>query len=296
MNNKRTKPRIEIIKVNETMIDRIKDMQDKKNLTNKEVAGIVNISLDKYKNIRRGKNQTIEDKLLHDLASLFGCTRDFLACESNIETTDKEGRNITFPIDFDDVNSKLDDISQYLRNPNHYQTLNSIHLILCRMPAFIMNDILASLNTLCKNVPIAMLMDRKDELSKEKLAFILDNLTSDNPEYTKMTIKLTEADIHLGKKRNRKALNTYLEIIYHGSLYSRKVVIKAIDNVKLLQDGWSSFPNELKPLSNYYEKISSSPSCELPSNAEQIISSYLETQKIQLMKRSEYTKLLAPKY
>lgn len=292
--NKRTKPRIDTINVNETMIERIKKMQKEKNLTNKEVAGSVNISLDKYKNIRSGKNDTIENKLLHDLASVFGCTRDYLACESDIKTYDKEGRNITFPITFDDFNPKLDDISKYLRTD--YQTLNSIHLILCRIPASIRNDILKSLNALCKKIPITMLIDRKDELSKEKLAFVLDNLTADNPEYTKMTIKLTEADIHLSKKRNRKALNTYLEIIYHASLYSRKVVIKAIDNVKLLQDGWSSFPNELKPLSNYYETISSSFSCDLPTNAEQIIFSYLEAQKIQLMRRSEYTKLLEPKY
>ena len=282
------------INVTETMIERIQKMQKEKNLINKEVANAVNISEYKYKNIRNGKNLTIEDKLLHDLASVFGCTRDYLACESNIKTYDKEGRDITYPINFDIANQKLTDVYKYLKAD--YETLNSIHLILCRMPAFIRNDILTSLNALCKNVPIAMLMDRKDELSKEKLAFILDNLTSDNPEYTKMTIKLTEADIHLSKKRNRKALNTYLEIIYHASLYSRKVVIKAIDNVKLLQDGWSSFPNELKPLSNYYETISSSLSCNLPTNAEQIIFSYLETQKIQLMRRSEYTKLLEPKY
>lgn len=282
------------INVTETMIERIQKMQKEKNLINKEVANAVNISEYKYKNIRNGKNLTIEDKLLHDLASVFGCTRDYLACESNIKTYDKEGRDITYPINFDIANQKLTDVYKYLKAD--YETLNSIHLILCRMPAFIRNDILTSLNALCKNVPIAMLMDRKDELSKEKLAFILDNLTSDNPEYTKMTIKLTEADIHLSKKRNRKALNTYLEIIYHASLYSRKVVIKAIDNVKLLQDGWSGFPNELKPLSNYYETISSSLSCNLPTNAEQIIFSYLETQKIQLMRRSEYTKLLEPKY
>ena len=282
------------INVTETMIERIQKMQKEKNLINKEVANAVNISEYKYKNIRNGKNLTIEDKLLHDLASVFGCTRDYLACESNIKTYDKEGRDITYPINFDIANQKLTDVYKYLKAD--YETLNSIHLILCRMPAFIRNDILTSLNALCKNVPIAMLMDRKDELSKEKLAFILDNLTSDNPEYTKMTIKLTEADIHLSKKRNRKALNTYLEIIYHASLYSRKVVIKAIDNVKLLQDGWSSFPNELKPLSNYYETISSSFSCDLPTNAEQIIFSYLEAQKIQLMRRSEYTKLLEPKY
>lgn len=282
------------INVTETMIERIQKMQKEKDLINKEVANAVNISEYKYKNIRNGKNLTIEDKLLHDLASVFGCTRDYLACESNIKTYDKEGRDITYPINFDIANQKLTDVYKYLKAD--YETLNSIHLILCRMPAFIRNDILTSLNALCKNVPIAMLMDRKDELSKEKLAFILDNLTSDNPEYTKMTIKLTEADIHLSKKRNRKALNTYLEIIYHASLYSRKVVTKAIDNVKLLQDGWSGFPNELKPLSNYYETISSSLSCNLPTNAEQIIFSYLETQKIQLMRRSEYTKLLEPKY
>ena len=282
------------INVTETMIERIQKMQKEKNLINKEVANAVNISEYKYKNIRNGKYLTLEDKLLHDLASVFGCTRDYLACESNIKTYDKEGRDITYPINFDIANQKLTDVYKYLKAD--YETLNSIHLILCRMPAFIRNDILTSLNALCKNVPIAMLMDRKDELSKEKLAFILDNLTSDNPEYTKMTIKLTEADIHLSKKRNRKALNTYLEIIYHASLYSRKVVIKAIDNVKLLQDGWSGFPNELKPLSNYYETISSSLSCNLPTNAEQIIFSYLETQKIQLMRRSEYTKLLEPKY
>ena len=291
---KRAKTRDDIINVTKTMIERIQEMQKEKNLINKEVADAINISKTKYDNIKYGRNNTVENKILHDLASVFGCTRDYLAGESNVKTYDKEGRDITYPINFDIANQKLADVYKYLKAD--YETLNSIHLILCRLPAFIRNNILTSLNALCKNVPVAMLMDRKDELSKEKLAFILDNLTSDNPEYTKMTIKLTEADLHLSKKRNRKALNTYLEIIYHASIYSRKVVIKAIDNVKLLQDGWSSFPNELKPLSNYYEKISSSLSCELPSNAEQIISSYFETQKIQLMKRSEYTKLLEPKY
>ena len=285
---------MEKIKLTKQTIERIKKMQKEKNLLNKEVAASVNITEYKYKNIRDGKNKNIELKLLHDLAYVFDCTQDYLTCESNSPSYDKDGRNITSPIDFDISNQKLTDVYQYLKTD--YKTLDSLHLILFRMPTFIRNDILAFLNTLCKNVPIAMLIDRKDELSKEKLNFILDNLTSDNPEYTKMTIKLTEADNHLSKKRNRKALNTYLEIIYHASLYSRKVVIKAIDNVKLLQEGWSNFPSELEPLSNYYETILSSVSCDLPSNAEQIISEYLETQKIQLIKRTEYIKTLEPRY
>lgn len=285
---------MEKIVLTEDIRKRIKHMQKEMDLRNKEVASYLDISEDKYKNIIGDKNKKMESEYLPKLAELFKCTEDYLIGESNSPSYNRQGRKITYPINFDIAQKQVEDVSRYFKND--YDTLNSIHLILCRIPANIRKDILSTFNTICHNIPTTMLLDRRDELNKENLAYIINNINYNNAEFTKMTLKLTEAHSYLGKRRNRKAFNIYLEIIYHASDHSLKVATKAVTQIELLEANWSNFPKELKPLSSTLKTFIRYLYRGLPPETDHMIFKYFESQNIPLQKRAEYLKSLSNKY
>ena len=285
---------MEKIKLTEDMTARIKHMQKEMDLRNKEVASHLGISIDKYKNIIGNKNDKMESKYLPKLAELFKCTEDYLIGASNSPSYNRQGRKITHPVNFDIAKKQAADVSRYFETD--YDTLNSIHLILCRIPTNIRKEILSTFNTICHYIPTTMLLDRRDELNKENLAYIINNIKYNNAELTKMTLKLTEAHSYLGKRRNRKAFNIYLEIIYHASDDSLKVATKAVTQIELLEENWSNFPKELKPLSSTLKTFVSYLYRGLPPETDHMIFKYLESQNIPIQNRTEYLKSLSNKY
>ena len=180
------------------MAERIIKLQKEKKLTNRAVVKGTDVSYDVLRNIKTGKNKTIPYKYLKDLARKFECTVDYLINKSDSPSLTYEGKEISHPISFDERDKKLEEINKYLyKDP---QTLESLHLLLFRLPDPIRNNMLSAFHAVCENTRIMTLADRKDELTASKFNLINNVLLSDNTELTIMTIKLAEADTHLSKK------------------------------------------------------------------------------------------------
>jgi len=257
--------------------------------TNKQVAAALGITEYVYKNILSGKNKIIPSNVINGLATLYGYTRDYVRGESQAHNLNSDGSEMTFPLDFSEANKQVTAITNFLYSD--YRTLNNLYLLLYKLPVTIRDDLLTSFNTICENIRITSLMERKDELTDEKFEYILENLVSDNPELTKMTLKLAEANAHAGKKRKKEALHLYLEIVYYATYDSRSAVKEAISKINAFQNAWSKFPKELAALPKHLSTLLTAKNSfeyNLSMEAEKIIQEYLQSQNIKLTNRQEY--------
>lgn len=273
--------------------ERLKELQDKQipRLKDKDVAANLGITYDTYKNIKTGKIKYIKPELFSKIKHFYDCTDDYLKGTSGNKHQKSDGSPMESPISFSEANQKMTDIANYLYND--YKTLNNLHLLFYRLPAPIRENMIATLNSICDNIRITTLVDRKDNLDTEKLNYIIENINTDNSELTKMNLKLAEADRHLSKKRNRQALLLYLEIIYYSTYDSLPATKRAVSKLEALTHEWSNFPEVLKPLSKEFysfRKARGKNNFQLPVEAEKIIYEYLKDTNSPFKTREEYIK------
>lgn len=278
------------IECTDKMQKRLKELQNEHipPLKDKDVATLLGIPYDTYKNIKNGKIKYIKLDLFNKFKQIYDCTGDYLNGTSDDKHLLSDGSPMESPILFSEANKKMTDVSNYLHND--YKTLNNLHMIFYRLPTDIRENMINTFNSICDNIKITTLVDRKDELSKDKFEYLINNLNTDDSELTKMNLKLAEADHHLGKKRKKQALGLYLEIIYYSTIGSLPAAKLAASKVIALTE-WCNFPEILKPLSNDLPAFINSHGIfdsKLLGNIEKIISTYLKETNPSFVTREAY--------
>ncbi len=281
------------IECTDKMRERLKELQDEQilRLKDKDVAANLGITYDTYKNIKTGKIKYIKPELFSRIKHLYDCTGDYLKGTSGNKHQNSDGSPMESPILFSEANQKMTDVANYLYND--YKTLNNLHLLFYRLPALIRENMIATFNSICDNIRITTLVDRKDNLNADKLNYIIENLNTDNSELTKMNLKLAEADRHLSKNRKKQALLLYLEIIYYSTYDSFLATKRAVSKLEALTHEWSNFPEVLRPLSKEFysfRKAQEKLNFQLPADAEKIIYEYLKDTTSPFKTRDEYIK------
>ena len=162
------------IECTDKMRERLKELQDKHSprLKDKDIAANLGITYDAYKNIKNGKIKYIKPDLFSKLKQLYECTGDYLKGTSGDKHLNSDGSPMKAAISFSEANQKMTEVANYLYN--HYETLNNLHLLFYRLPDSIRDNMINAFNSICANVRIATLADRKDKLNKDKLDYIIE--------------------------------------------------------------------------------------------------------------------------
>ena len=272
---------------------RLKDLQKKYRYTNKDVAHLLNLTTDGYKNMLREKKGSyyFREEHINILKTHYGCTRDYLICESDVEFEDRNGTEKTNPISFSENEKKLLALRNLLDTADNRNNLNNLHYLLVEAPSYIQKntfDIINSLATFLK--PFGSLM-RSDNQNSEVFHLIFNALNNQKPELTASTITFADAKFDLNKQRYAEALSKYLKIIYYVSDPTISLVQDVIDEIISLEKNWEHYPSELKGsfLDNLVKwKNLNLSSFHFPSECYTAIQKYLKELGINLQNRDEY--------
>lgn len=266
------------IKLTPEIRKRIKELQKKKNYTDRIMASELNISISRYKNITRttGGNTYLNKDLLARLSQFFDCTSDYIICQSNNPSLTRNNKEVVHPISFSEKEDMLAYISDYLYQPEHTETLRSLYLILAKLPIEDRKSMINAINSIAKLAkPYTVISCNDSSESKDMKKLFKDCIEQDNSDFTSFTIKLAEANNHFIKHRFAKALYRYIDIIFHGPYVSRDAVKTAISRVNCLSKDWKCFPRELFPIIDDLIKASNSNTPFYSPKVNEIMEKYL---------------------
>ena len=259
--NTRTSPPYEEyngnIIVDDKTRSRLKDLQNEYHLADSNVAAIMGVSLNRYKNLKKHNGlQKFPANSLRLLANHYECTLDYLLGVINqtnmkwLKNDDVDppiyvAKRVSIPVDFHDKEKLLTDLNIFFHQSENFEILQSIHFLLIQLPSHIRKNLIKSTNGIVTLLKDNMLLTRKDHLNEHMWAFMENNLIIDSPELTTTIINLAEADLSFSKKKFHAALVKYLEIIYYSSTTTKNPASQALDKILILKQRWNKFPEEL---------------------------------------------------
>lgn len=191
---------MERINLTEDMKKRIIGLKRKNKLTYTSLAAELEISVTKLKNIIRLSkgNASIDRDTIIKIAERFGCTEDYLLCESDNPHTNRDGIEKHSAVNFENNYRKLSRINSFMTAKENEPFFESMNYILFESPIEFrvnwINNVNSMVNTIKNTYKYEL---RKGGLSEEKENFIKQNLIFDNGENIEELINLAKGDAEL---------------------------------------------------------------------------------------------------
>lgn len=228
---------------------RLKDEQNKANLSNKRVAAILGINETTYKNIIRfsGGNKFIKDELIVELAQHYGCSSDYLKCVSNDPNTDKSGCMIRYALDYKMRDKKTEELFNFFKA--NQEIYNRVHFLFCELSDPPKKEIINAIKSISYFLQSCFVFSCPANMEDKNFNIFLNNNFFSDSIYADSARSLMVANYLYANNNYQFALPEYIKIVYKTitlhSIHTKLIAKEACDKISEIQKNWSDFPQEL---------------------------------------------------